>query len=199
MAGLDVLNGLPLPGKIAVGAGLLGLVGITYATVFYSELSDQLSAAETRQEQLGKSLSEARKAEYAFQKDVAELTERQQKERELNRALPTSSEYPAFLSSVQNVANVSGVGLTAWAPQAEVVDKFYARVPMRVEVTGRFHQVAKFFYSIGQLDRVINMENISLTDPKVNGEDVVLKVDGLATAFRALNPSEQKPDKRGKK
>ncbi|MGC4091903.1 MAG: hypothetical protein QM756_29280 [Polyangiaceae bacterium] len=39
---------------------------------------------------------------------MTELTERQQRQRELNKILPTTSEYPAFLSAVQNVANVSG-------------------------------------------------------------------------------------------
>ncbi|MGC4091902.1 MAG: type 4a pilus biogenesis protein PilO [Polyangiaceae bacterium] len=78
-------------------------------------------------------------------------------------------------------------------------DKFYARIPMRVELSGRFHQIEKFFYGVGQLDRVINIENISsLTDPKVVGEDLVLKAEGLATAFRALDTA-GKPsgDKRG--
>jgi type IV pilus assembly protein PilO len=56
---------------------------------------------------------------------------------------------------------------------------------MKVSLTGRYHQIAKFFNGVGQLDRVINMENISLTDPKPEGEDVVVKVEALATAFRA--------------
>ena len=56
---------------------------------------------------------------------------------------------------------------------------------MKVSLTGRYHQIAKFFNGVGQLDRVINMENISLTDPKPDGTDVVVKVEALATAFRA--------------
>jgi type IV pilus assembly protein PilO len=192
------LNRLPKPAKVGVGAALVGLVAVAYVVVFHGELSDKMVAADKRRQQLTSELGEARKAEYAYQKDLAELTERQQRQRELNKVLPITTEYPAFLSSIQNVANVSGVGLTAWAPQSEVPEKFYARVPMRLEISGRYHQIAKFFHGVGQLDRIINMENITLTEPKSVGEDVVLKVDGLATAFRALDPSEQKVgDKRG--
>lgn len=192
------LGRLPVAGKVAFGVGLVGLVAVGYAVVFYTDVSDKMSAADRKKTQLAAELGDARKAEYAYQKDLAELTDRQQRQRELNKVLPTTNEYPAFLSAVQNVANVSGVGLTAWSPQPEVAEKFYARVPMRLELSGRFHQVAKFFYGVGQLDRIINMENISLTDPKAVGEDVVLKIDGLATAFRALEASEQKvSDKRG--
>jgi type IV pilus assembly protein PilO len=192
------LNRLPLPAKFGVGAALLGLVAVAYTLVFYSDLSDKMAAAARKKEQLGTELSEARKAEYAYQKDLDELTQRQQRQRELNKVLPVTNEYPAFLSAVQNVANVTGVGLTAWSPQPEVSEKFYARVPMRLELSGRFHQIAKFFYAVGQLDRIINMENIGLFEPKAVGEDVVLRVEGLATAFRALETTDPRAaDKRG--
>ena len=192
------LNRLPLAGKIGLGVGMVALVWVAYAVVFYSDVSDKMAAADRKRETLMAELGDARKAEYAYQKDLAELSARQQRQRELNKVLPTSTEYPAFLSAVQNVANVAGVALTAWSPQTEVPEKFYARVPMKLELSGRYHQVAKFFYGVGQLDRIINMENIALSDPKVLGEDVVLKVEGLATAFRALEAKEQSvADKRG--
>ena len=196
--GDSALGKLPLVAKVGVGALFVLLVGVAYFVMFYGDLASSITAAKSTEYRLRGELSEARKAEFSYQQDLTELSQRQQNQRELVKILPTETEYPAFLSAVQNVANVSGVGLTAWSPQPEVAEKFYARVPMRLELSGRFHQVAKFFYGVGQLDRIINMENISLTDPKAVGEDVVLKIDGLATAFRALEASEQKvSDKRG--
>lgn len=192
------LRRLPLVAKLGIGAGLVAAILVAYFVIFYGDVSGRIEAARAKEQTLKAELSEARSAEFAYQKDMAELTERQQRQRELNKILPVTTEYPAFLSSVQNVANVAGVSLTAWSPIPEVPDKFYARVPMRVELTGRYHQIAKFFYGVGQLDRVINMENISLTEPKLVGEDVLLKAVGLATAFRALGQSEEtRVDKRG--
>jgi type IV pilus assembly protein PilO len=199
MARADLnLGRLPLGVRVLVGVLMMTLVGVAYYVVFYSDLSGRVAGEKVREGQLTSELSDVRKAEFAYQKDLTELTERQQRQRELNKVLPTTSEYPAFLSAVQNVANVAGVALTAWSPNPEVPDKFYARIPMRVELSGRFHQIEKFFYGVGQLDRVINIENISLTDPKVVGEDLVLKAEGLATAFRALEaPGTPGADKRG--
>jgi type IV pilus assembly protein PilO len=70
---------------------------------------------------------------------------------------------------------------------------------MKLELTGRFPQVAKFFYGVGQLDRIINMENISVTDPKKEGDETQVKVEVLATAFRMLEEGKggSKTDKRG--
>jgi type IV pilus assembly protein PilO len=194
----SVLNKLPLLARIGVGAGLLLLVGVAYFVVFYGDVESSIKAAQGQEQQLRLDLAEARKNEFAYQKDLAELTDRQHRQRELNKVLPVETEYPAFLSAVQSVANVSGIGLTSWTPQPEVSEQFYARVPMKVTLVGRYHQVAKFFYGVGQLDRIINMENISLTDPKVQGDDVVVKTEALATAFRSVEDAKPTSgDKRG--
>jgi type IV pilus assembly protein PilO len=66
---------------------------------------------------------------------------------------------------------------------------FYVKDPMRVEVIGKFHQVAKFMYEVGKLDRVINMENVELVNPKVQGDEVELHSKALATAFHAPKPA----------
>lgn len=188
--GESSLAKLPLVAKAGIGAGLLGLVGAAYFVVFYGDLASRISASHAKEGRLREELAEARRNEAAYQKDLAELTDRQQRQRELNKILPVATEYPSFLSAVQSVANVTGIGLTAWTPQAEVVDQYYARVPMKLELVGRYHQVAKFFYGVGQLDRIINMENIAITDPKFEGDDVLIKVESLATAFRGLAESE---------
>src|SRR5450432_4156133 len=195
----SALAKLPLIAKVGVGAAAMLLVGIAYFVIFYGDIETSIKAAQGQENQLRTDLGDARKNEFAYQKDLAELNDRQQRQRELNKVLPVDTEYPAFLSAVQTVANVSGISLTAWSPQPEVPEQFYARVPMKVSLVGRYHQVAKFFYGVGQLDRIINMENISLTDPKLQGEDVVVKTEALATAFRALDETKaQSPaDKRG--
>lgn len=181
------LSNLPLAAKLGVGLALCGLTALAYFTVFYSELSKNIEGEQLRERQLRQELADARKLEFEYQKDLAELTERQQRQNELKKILPSSAEYPSFLSAIQSVANVSGVTLTAWSPEPEVSKEFYATVPMELSLTGRFHQVAKFFYGVGQLPRIINMEDISIQKPKVVGPDVTVEVKVLATAFRGLD------------
>ncbi len=186
MALSDSLTKLPVLARTGVAFVVLGLTGVAYYVVFYGELSSAIEAAKSREHQLKGELADARKAEFAYQKDLAELTDKQQSQRELNRVLPLQSEYPAFLSALQNVANVAGVQLTAWTPSPEVPEQFYVRVPMKLELLGRYHQIAKFFYGVSQLDRIINLENVNLGRPEVKGEDVLIHADVLATAFRAV-------------
>ena len=198
MALNDQLAKLPTVARVGVAVAVLALTGVAYYVIFYGEVASAIEAAKSRETQLKGELGEARKAEFAYQKDLAELTERQQRQRELNKVLPVASEYPAFLSAIQNVANVAGVDLIGWTPTPEVPEQFYVRVPMRLEIGGRYHQIAKFFYGVSQLDRIINLENVNLSRPEVHGEDVLVHAEVLATAFRAAQDAkEQGTDKRG--
>jgi len=189
----SALARLPTVAKVGIGVGFVLLVAIAYFIVFYSDVSSSIRSAKSEEGALRGKLADARKIEFAYHQDLAELNERQQRQRELNKVLPETAAYPAFLSSIQGVANVSGVSLVAWAPMEESNQQFYAKVPMKLKLTGRFHQIAKFFYGVGQLDRIINIEDISLGGPKVVEEDIILDVDCLATAFRSLPQSAPPP------
>lgn len=190
---LGSLGKYPVLAKSLVGVLMATLVAVVYYVLWYGDISDAIDKQKKQEVSLKADLAKVKQSEFEYHKDLAELTERQQKQRELNKILPETTEYPAFLSALQGVANVAGVQLQGWTPQEEVVQKFFARVPMKLTIEGRFHQIAKFFYGVGQLDRIINIENISLTQPKAKSEEVVLKVDCLATAFRALPNTPVKP------
>ncbi len=185
MARESALARLPLAAKIGIVVGMMAAVAAVYFALFHTEVNSKIQAATAREQKLLAELKNARKNEFDYQRDLQELTERQQKQRELNKVLPETTEYPSFLSSLQSVANVAGVSLTAWNPMPEVPEQFYSRVPMKIELTGRYHQVAKFFHQVGQLDRIINIDNISVTDPKAEAEEYRVKVVALATAFHA--------------
>jgi type IV pilus assembly protein PilO len=178
---------LAAPAKAAITLGVLGLFGTGYYFLFHSDIEDSLAAAERTGIGLTADLNSAREAEQAYQKDLAELAEREQRQKELSQILPASTEYPQFLSAVQSAANDSGVSLSAWTPRERVPEKYYARVPMKLELSGRFYQIARFFYNVGQLDRIINMEDISMTDPRVVDDQMVLRTEALATAFHVID------------
>jgi type IV pilus assembly protein PilO len=190
---LPSLGKYPLVGKSLVGFLMVALTAILYYVIWYGDVSDAIDKQKKQESALSTELAQAQQTAFEYHKDLAELTERQQRQRELNKILPEKTEYPAFLSALQGVANVSGISLQGWSPQEEVVQKFFARVPMKLAIVGKFHQIAKFFYGVGQLDRIINIENISLTQSKTKNDELELRVDCLATAFHTLPTPTAKP------
>ena len=182
MASLS-LNRLPLAGKIGVGALLVSLLGVAYYVLLHTDVAARIDREKHNTGELEAELSRQKQSQASYFADRDELAMRQQKQRELNKVLPTDTEAASFLSAIQAVSNISGIDLKAWTPLEEVPQAFFAKVPMRLQITGRFHQIAKFIYEVGKQDRIINMENLELGDPKIEGEDVVLKASCLATTF----------------
>lgn len=186
-AGLSLAR-LPLAGKVALGAVVFVLVALCYWVMFFTEVSARIDSATRQQNELQNELARQQQAQASYLVDRDELVMRQQRQRELNKILPETTEAAAFLSSLQQVSNVSGIDLKAWQPQEEQSQAFYAKVPMKLELSGRFHQIAKFIYEVGKLDRIINVENMVLEDPKLEGDDIVLKAKCLATTFHTIKP-----------
>ena len=69
--------------------------------------------------------------------------------------------------------------------------EFYADVPVEIDVTGSFHQVATFFDEVGRLERIVNLDQITLTDPQLQESRAVIKSTMLATSFRFLEEGER--------
>ncbi len=187
-ASQSALAKLPAWGKGLVGLGAVLLTAGAYWFIFYSDTSAKIEGARRQQKSLNDELAQQQQAEATYFADRDELALREQRARELNKVLPPDAETDAFLSTVQTASNAAGINLMGYAPLDEVGQNFYAKVPMRIEMSGRFQQIAKFAYELGRADRIINVENIELSDPKVVGDEVILKGRCLATAFRAIQP-----------
>lgn len=171
--------------RVGLGIAVVLLLGVAYFMVFYSDASRQVETLKREEVSLRSQLTQERESESLYLADVAELAEKQRKQRDVQKVLPDTAEAPAFLSALQNVANATGVSLNSWEPLNEVAGQFFTKVPMKLSLSGHYHQVAKFFYGIGQLERIINLENIVMTNPKREGDEVFVKVECLATAFHA--------------
>jgi type IV pilus assembly protein PilO len=181
------------PARVGLGVLTVTLFGLAYWVVFFTEISAKIDTANRQSTEFQTELAKQQQAQASYLVDRDELVMRQQRQRELNKVLPADTEAAAFLSSLQQVSNVTGIDLKAWKPEEEQTQAFFAKVPMRLELGGRFHQIAKFIYEVGKLDRIINVENIELSEPKVEGDEVQLKAKCLATTFHTLKPKPAPP------
>src|SRR5262249_38488955 len=141
----STLDRLPPIAKAGVGFLFVVLVGLLYFVAFYSDVDGELTTAKNLEQNLKSQLADAQKSKEEYQKDADERTRREQQAREQKKILPDDPETPAFLSTIQDVATVSGVNLTSWSPTEEAPMEFYAKVPMKLTLTGKVHQVANFF------------------------------------------------------
>lgn len=187
----SALDRLSPVGKFGLGLLFVVLFAALYYVVFYDEVATRYEAEKNKEVGLGDDLGRAKQSRELYQKDLDEKARREQLALQQKKILPDDPETPAFLSGLQSVATIAGVNLTSWSPMEESRQEFFAKIPMKLTLKGKFHQVVKFFHGVGQLDRIINLEDIKLkATTKLKPDEVEVEVDCLATAFRSTKPGE---------
>ncbi len=175
---------LPSSSKLLILAVMLVLLGMAYYSLFHASLTEQLDAAATRKVNLEQQLAEAKGLKAQFLKLREEVEARKVTDLENTRILPENAEIATMLAELNRIAELSGLTIQAVEPRPETASQFYYRIPVNLVLSGRYHQLAKFFHNVSRLQRAINMENITLSDPQEKGDGLVLRVRVLATTFR---------------
>ncbi|MDD9939726.1 MAG: type 4a pilus biogenesis protein PilO [Myxococcales bacterium] len=181
---------LPVGAKVFVLFLLLTVVGGGYVVGFHMSMEEELESAKRQEEVLRNDLKEAERRQQEAMRLREEVAGREALEKQILRVLPETAEIPAFLDDLNRLAELSGLKVSSVTPTAGSQEEYFTRVPVTLRMVGKYHQLAKFFYNVSRLERAINMENISLQEPIVQGEDVLLAVSVLATTFRR-NPETQ--------
>jgi type IV pilus assembly protein PilO len=182
---------LPVTGKALLLVLLLMLISAAYYVSVHMNLTSEINAAAATHQRLQVSLQEARARQQEYLKLRAELAEREPSDRQNLRILPEEAEIPAFLGDLNRLAELSGLTMLRVQPRPEEVEEFYVKIPVSLAVTGRYHQIGKFFYNVSRLERAVNMDNVVLQDPKTQGDEVTISVDVLATTFRRRGPGDK--------
>ncbi len=105
--------------------------------------------------------------------------------------LPDKKEIPDLLSMISSVGRESGLEILLFRQKPERYQDFYAEVPVDVLVRGNYHQVATFFDRVGQLDRIVNVSDISMKEPKDENGAMVVNTSCSAVTFRFLDENER--------
>ncbi len=193
---LEQLTKIPLSRKIIVLVIVVLLVGLGYWWFWYSPLAEQLDSLKTEYSTLQTQKRDAERRKSTYDKDRHKRDELKKSYGQQLKALPTEAEMSSFLNNLNAQAELVGLELHSVKPKREEASEHYARIPVELQLVGSFHQLAKFFYLIGNLDRIINIENISFKVGKTDGVSILLEAKVLATTFRSVG---QEPSKSKKK
>ena len=102
--------------------------------------------------------------------------------------LPNRSQMDALLVDINQAGLGRGLQFDLFKPApAETTRDFYAELPIAIKVTGSYHDMGAFASDIGQLSRIVTLNDLSLSaSPKDNS----LVMDATAKTFRYLDDEE---------
>lgn len=189
---LTQILGLSRQQKIGVLAGLiLFLLVIGYFYVYLpgdekiSQLSDEITNVRSDRDRKKAVSANLPKLQKELQQWDAKL-------KAAVAQLPDRKEIPDLLSSLSTKAREAGLDILLFRPRAENFQEFYAEIPVDIVVRGGFFNAATFFEEVAKLNRLVNINNIDLKNPKVGVDQVVLEISTLATTYRFLDEAERK-------
>lgn len=110
--------------------------------------------------------------------------------------LPLQREIPGLLISIGDLAKEKGLEVLRFKPATEVPQGFYAEVPVTLKLSGSYHQVAAFFDAVSKMERIVNIQDLTLGGAKDIKGKTTLGIDCNAITFRFV---ENPPVKQGKK
>ncbi len=182
----DKLGKLPRVYRIAAIPVIVIAVLGTYGYFFYMPAVAQRAAAEAQERDLERKVSEVRAIVSnlsAFENEIAELEKRL---KQALRQLPDSKELPGLLTDVSSLGKDAGLEFKAFRPRDEIAKDFYAEVPIEVEFSGDYHDIARFFDKVSKLPRIVNVSQLEMEIAGQETDSTRLKVHGEATTFRFL-------------
>ena len=119
----------------------------------------------------------------AYKKQLADI---EQAFGALLKQLPNKQEMDALITDVNQAGLGRGLQFDLFRPEAETVSEFYAETPIRVKVTGGYHDVAAFVSDVSKLSRIVTLQDISMEPAK----DGVLNMDAIVKTYRYLDDEE---------
>ena len=183
---LERINKAPNQLKFGVMAGVV--VALTAANYFLliEPTEAEIVSLQGQQAALERTLAEK-------QEIAQNLNERRKEMDELERQLlaalselPEKKDVDELLAQLNDIGKKSGLEISSVTPGPEVPAQFFARIPIKVNVSGNYHEVALFLQEISALRRIVNVNNIHLGGGALRNEKVILSTDFLATTFRFL-------------
>jgi len=101
----------------------------------------------------------------------------------LLKQLPNKQEMDALITDVNQAGLGRGLQFDLFKPEAETASEFYAETPIRVKVTGGYHDIAAFVSDVSKLSRIVTLQDIAMEPAK----DGVLNMDAIVKTYRYLD------------
>jgi type IV pilus assembly protein PilO len=176
----------PLPKAMLLVGLLVGIVTLGYF-LDWQEQMDSLEAGRAQEVKL--------KDDYvAKERQAINLDLYRQQLREIDssfgallKQLPNRSQMDALLVDINQAGLGRGLQFDLFKPApSETKREFYAELPVTLKLHGSYHDMGQFASDIGQLSRIVTLNDIGLTASK----DGSLVMDVTAKTFRYLDEEE---------
>ena len=193
---LERVTKLPTPAKAGILAGTVVVLTLGNYFMFVSDDETAFDKAVKQEagledkmiqnQQIAKNLNQYRNQKEALEQQLAKALQE----------LPEEANVEGLIESMNEMGTKAGLQVTSIDPKKEAKgpDGLYAEIPLGMKVIGSFQEIAVFFDSVRQIKRIININDIKLSNPTQKNDKILLNADFVATAFRFMPQTKDATD-----
>lgn len=177
--------------KVVFAALLAVCVFVGSYFLFVSDAIDALNAEQEKEQQLKSDFKSkyqlaANLKLYREQLEVMEL-----QFAELLKMLPSQNEMPGLLDDITFVATDAGLKINSLDWDSEIVREFYIEFPIKIAVSGDYHQLGHLVSGVAKLPRIVSLHDFVINRDDSGG----LAMDILAKTYRFKEGAELPAEK----
>ena len=170
----------------AIGVVIIGIFIYFFCMPKYQEigqLKEDIAATE-------KKLAETKEKAAALGEYRAKMEAARAQFTIVSRALPLKDEVPSLLTSVSQAGKDSGLTFLLFEPKGEQIKDFYAEIPIKMELSGGYHDLGEFFDKLSGMSRIVNVKEFELQSKDLLS--TTLAIDCTAETYKFIESSGQK-------
>ncbi|MBI3180843.1 MAG: type 4a pilus biogenesis protein PilO [Myxococcales bacterium] len=152
--------------------------------LFIQEIEDKIEGQKSTQSALNQSLAEKQEIAQNLNERRREMDLLEQRLAEALTELPDRKEIDELLAQLNDIGKKSGLEISVVEPGPESMAAFFARIPIKMVVSGNYHEIAMFLQEVSNMRRIVNVDNIRLGSGALRNDKVILTSEFLATTFR---------------
>ena len=181
----------PLP--IRIGAVAVWFVVLTFVLSYFFVWQNQKPELERRQGE-ERSLRDEFRNKHAKAVNL-EVYKQQLKDIErsfgaLLRQLPGKTEVPNLLVDISQTGLAAGLEEKLFQPSGEQKRDFYAELPIKIRLSGSYHEFGEFVSGLAALPRIVTLHDIEIKPVDQKGAYDSLMLDLTAKTYRYLDEEE---------
>ena len=116
----------------------------------------------------------------------AQLAEMQETFGAMLRQLPNKTEVAGLLVDVSQTGLAAGLEFELFQPQGERPKEFYAELPIKLRVKGRYHEFGDFVSGLAALPRIVTIFDVAISNPSPAGKGPLV-MNATAKTYRYLD------------
>ncbi len=177
----------PLAFRAAVIAIVFVLVsGLGIYWFIIEDASPQLQRVQDDEVQLKLTFENKQRKAANYNAYIDQLAAIKQQFGTMLRQLPGKTEIPSLIVDISQTGLAAGLQEKLFIPQSEIPKDFYAEKPIKIRLTGGYHEIGNFVSGIASLPRIVTLHNISITPVSADSYDN-LSMEVTAQTYRYLD------------